>query len=219
MANWSTDADLVLAEPQVLACLPKERAALASGSDGATDSAGTSFSSAGVGSAFLTKGVLADMYLEITAGAYQASYRIATAAASALTLDRPIGASLTSLSFQVRSFANEHAEAHQHYLDAVLRRVGSAESGDSNDEVFDESEIADRSQRDLRDLCVARVLARVFRAAETSRECIWHLKAEYWSGREKELERCIENIEMDTDGDSIVDQVKQLWSSIEAGIS
>ena len=221
MANWSVDSDLVLREPAVLGCFPRERAELIKGSDGATNAAGTGFSSAAIGSGFLTAGVLADQYLEITEGEYQGFYRVATAAAGLLTLDRPIAASLTSLSFRVRTFAAEHSEAHQHYLDQVLRKLGSLKAGDANDAVFNENKISVRSLRNLRDLCVARVLAIVFRAAAAGAvDSPWWKSADFWDRKEKELKTCIDSIEMDTDADGAVDSEESLgWGSVEARIT
>jgi hypothetical protein len=221
MSNWSTDADLVLKEPAVLDCFPRERAALVSGADGATGATGLTFTSATIGSGFVTAGVAADMYLEVTEGQYQGFYRVASLVAATLTLDRPIGASLTSLAFRVRTFASEHSEAHQHYLDRVLRAVGSLEDGSSSDEVFEESEIHARSQRDLRDLCVARVLGSAFRAAAAGQEnSAWWKSAEFWARKERELQACLDRIEMDTDGDSAIDsKLGTGWGSVEAQIS
>ncbi len=220
MANWSTDADLVAADPRVLECFPKERAELVRATDGATNAAGTGVSSATIGSGFLTALVAANHYLEVFVGEYQGFYRLGTVVAALATADRVIGASLTGLSIRVRTFDTEHSEAHQHYLDAILVKLGSSEDGGTDDEVFDESEIHARSLRALRDLCVARVLGRVFRAAAPSKDSVYWSLADKWEFIEKGLIVGLDKIEMDTDADTDVDEEQVLgWGSVEARIS
>jgi hypothetical protein len=211
---WSDDADLVLKAPEVLDCFPAMAARLVEGTDGATGATGKTFTSAAVASTFITSGVEANMYLEITSGVYQGFYKVASLVAATLTLDRPIAASLTSLAFRVRSFSDWHSEAHAHYQDLIQKQ----ESLWGDD--WDDEDLHEASARDLRDLCVARVLATVFRAASTAPESIYQHKAKYWEGQESRLYAALGPLLLDDGADGEPESTTETHTgSIQAGIS
>lgn len=212
---WSDDADLHLKAPEALDCFPKSAKRLVNGTDGATGATGKTFTSAAVGSAFLTSGVAAHHFLEILSGEYQGFYKVVTAAASTLTLDRAIAASLSSLAFQVRTFDDWHGEAHAHYQDMIKRAEGLW--GDN----WVDSDLHAASARKLRDICVARVLATVFRAAAAGvKDSPWLDAAKFWEGSERRLYSEMGPLLLDDDDDDDPDgETTMHTGSMQVGIS
>jgi len=204
---WSDDGDLYLREPGIFNALPAGEEVLVSGTDGATDATGKVVTSATVAAGFTVAGVGKDSedvdcthFLEILSGGYQGLYRIASVSAGGdeLNLDRPIAASQSSLPFQVRTFNRWHAEAHLHYQD-YIKRIES-------DEDWDDSELHARSKRDLRDLCVARVLAIICGGASRAKEDLWDEKARKYLAMEQRALQSMPPLEKDTDGDGESDE-------------
>jgi len=221
---WSSDADAYLLEPRVFECVPAGEAVLVSGTDGVTDAAGKVLTSVAVGSGFVTAGVGEDSlenacthFLEIRSGEYKGFYRISEVAADSLTLDRPIAASQTSLSFQVRTLNRWHAEAHKHYQDHILRLEGVERGDDSG--TWEDDDLHGRSQRLLRDLCVSRVLGKVFRGATRKPGDLWDDKAKHYEAEERKAFTSIATLEKDTDDDGQADERTSEWfGTVEAGI-
>jgi len=211
MGNWSTDRDVFLLEPGALDALSRRINPLAEGADGATAADGVTFTSAAVAD-WSAAGVTANHFLEITSGDYQDFYGISAVASAALTLGRQVTASGSALKFAVRTFDDFHDEAHQHYQDYIIRV--------EDDEEWDDDELHANSQRQLRDLCVARVLGRICWAASREKDDIWWVKAERWSAREKRLFTSLGELWKDVDSDGERDEITtHRWGSVEAGIS
>lgn len=211
---WSDDANLFLKAPEVLDCFPAAAKRLVEGTDGATGATGKTFTSAAVASAFVTSGVAANHFLEVTAGQYQGFYRIVTAAAATLTLDRAIGASLSSLAFRVRTFDDWHSEAHAHYQD-LIKRLEDLWGDD-----WDDDDLHAESARKLRDVCVARVLGTVFEAAAGTPESIFLVKSKRWRGEESRLYAELGPLLIDADDDGEPEETTgRFTGSVQAGIS
>ncbi len=208
---WSDDADLWLKAPEVLGCLPATAKRLVEGADGAADATGKVFTSAGMGSTFVSAGVKVGHFLEITDGTYLGFYRVVTAAAGALTLDRAIAASETGLGFRARTFDPWHEEVHQGLQDHIKRMEA--------DEAWDDEDLHARSERLLRDVCCARVLARVFESASRQESDVWAGKARRWEARAARWFSTLGKLELDADSDGEADsETARGVGSVQIGI-
>jgi hypothetical protein len=218
---WSDDADLFLAEPEVMRLCAAALAVRAEGTDGTTDATGKVFDSAsyadwtaaGVDINEDSEGDPCTHFLEIVSGAYQGFYKIVTAVAATLTLDRPISASATALAWRIRTFQPWHDEAHQHYQDWIAKLEG-IDAADWDDEDFHS-----RAERKLRDLCAARVLGRLFFGASRQKDDLCWSKGQYYHNRERQVFGELGELELD-DGNTDVDsRTSNLGGSVEVGVS
>ena len=217
---WSDDGDLFAIDPNCFAALSKHLKHLVEGSDGATDSTGKVFTSSAVGSAFVSSGVGKDgedadctHFLEIKDGNYKGFYKIATAAAASLTLDRQIGASLSDLNFRVRTFGDMHDDAHDWLQGEVIKR--------EDDEEWNDEELHPIDKRKFKKICAYHVLAEAFMGASMKKgDILWEKSLVYRQERDRRWST-LGRIWKDTDSDDEKDETTDyaFGGSVEMRIS
>jgi hypothetical protein len=118
---------------------------------------------------------------------------------------------------------DSEAAACTHFLEITsgvyqgFYRIATLEGTDDAD--WDDEDFHSRAERKLRDLCVARVLAGIYRGAARTKDDICWVKAEYWSQQERRVFGELGELELD-DGNTEVDsRTQNLGGSVEIGVS
>jgi len=201
--NLTSDADLLVYEPNIFA-LRFQHQLLVEGADGATDSAGTTLTSAG--SDFVTAGVEAGhvVYLAASTSTHEEGrvYPVASDPSSAtqLALSTAMPGSLSGVSFAIYHFDDQHEQA--------MYDLFALHGFNANDEGEDRLVTDVLNTDQVKPVVCYRVLQLIYEgiAAGRERDSVEWEKAKYYDALYRKWARLV-SIEWDTDDDGYADML------------
>jgi len=174
MANFTLDSDLLVLEPMVFSLRFAHQLAC-SGTDGATDASGLTFSADAAD--FETAGVEAGHVISVTVAGVRRYWSVLErASATSLTLAAPGAVSQSSLAWAIYAFGPQHTRIH----DEILERNGV----NLEDEAETRTEDMIANLGAIRRVAAPGVLALIYRgqANNIQMNSDWWRKADYYEG-------------------------------------